>query len=370
MEKLKEVDEPTTRIVGKIERFDERNTGFNKAYRGEYGDNIGRARYPPLDRSIWDYFSDQGRGKSVSGGSSMKPFSSGMNIGNGSLQGIHPDLAVASRHIKSYGYFMGADVMGICRVPDYAYYSHDEDGNPIETKYEYAVLIVVDQGYDTMKGSNGRDWISGAQSFQAYSSSAFIAAALARYIQSLGYNAKDNHSEDYQVLVTPLLLLAGIGEMARNGIVLNPFLGTRFKSAVVLTNMPMEVDKPVDFGLQDFCRKCKKCAILCPPKAISFDEELIIHNGYERYDFDVESCTKFRLCNPNGSFCGACIKVCPFNKPPGIVHDMVRWAIQYTPFMNRLFVKADDLFGYGEASYDDQWWFDPDVKPHKSKDAV
>ncbi len=391
MEKLKQVDEPTTKIVGEIERFDESNTGFSKAFRGDYGDTIGGMGFGYLEKSIMSYFFNQGEGKSgfsgnsfdksmdpekiakmkamfsSGGGSPMKSFPPDMQIGKGSPQELHPDLAVVSRHIKSYGYFMGADVMGICRVPDYAYYSHDKDGNPVEKKYEYAILIVVDQDYDTMKGSSGRDWISGAQSLGAYSKSAFIAAALARYIQFLGHEAKDNNSRDYQVVVPPLLLLAGIGEIARNGIVLNPYLGMRFKAALVLTNMPMEVDKPIDFGLEDFCKKCKKCATCCPPKAISPDDDLIIHNGYERYTFNVDSCTKFRLSNPNGSSCGTCIKVCPFNKPRGILHDIVRWMIQYMPFMNDSIVKADDLLRYGEANYDDQWWFDPEIKPKKEK---
>ena len=37
MEKLKQVDKPTTRIVGDIQRFDEREHGFNRAYRGDFG---------------------------------------------------------------------------------------------------------------------------------------------------------------------------------------------------------------------------------------------------------------------------------------------------------------------------------------------
>ena len=35
MEKLRQVDQPTTAIVGSIERFDEREHGFNRAARGD-----------------------------------------------------------------------------------------------------------------------------------------------------------------------------------------------------------------------------------------------------------------------------------------------------------------------------------------------
>ena len=42
-------------------------------------------------------------------------------------------------------------------------------------------------------------------------------------------------------------------------VVLNPFLGPRYKADVVTTDMPLEIDRPIDFGLQDFCRKCGRC---------------------------------------------------------------------------------------------------------------
>jgi epoxyqueuosine reductase QueG len=43
--------------------------------------------------------------------------------------------------------------------------------------------------------------------------------------------------------------------------------------------MPLEADRPVDFGLQDFCRACKKCAVECPAQAISHDDEKTVYNG-------------------------------------------------------------------------------------------
>jgi hypothetical protein len=52
---------------------------------------------------------------------------------------------------------------------------------------------------------------------------------------------------NYQVVVPPILLLAGLGEMCRIGdVVLNPFLGPRFKAAVVTTDLPLAADKPID----------------------------------------------------------------------------------------------------------------------------
>ncbi len=44
MEKLKRVDKPTTKITGEIKRFDERNHGFARAYRGDLGENKNERR--------------------------------------------------------------------------------------------------------------------------------------------------------------------------------------------------------------------------------------------------------------------------------------------------------------------------------------
>ncbi len=137
----------------------------------------------------------------------------------------------------------------------------------------------------------------------------------------------------------------------------NPFLGLRYKAAVNTTDLPLVPDQPVDFGLQEFCKKCKKCADQCPSQSIPKGEK-IMHNGYETWKLDVISCTIFRLTKENGSGCGRCIKVCPWNKSEGWIHNLVRWNIRNLPFLNRLMVKGDDIFGYGKPDMGKKWWFD------------
>lgn len=46
------------------------------------------------------------------------------------------------------------------------------------------------------------------------------------------------------------------------------------------------------------------------------------------------------------------------NKPEGWTHDLVRWMVKHTPFMNGLIIKMDDICGYGKADIDKKWWFD------------
>ena len=139
--------------------------------------------------------------------------------------------------------------------------------------------------------------------------------------------------------------------------VLNPFLGVRFKAAAVTTDLPLLPDKPIDFGLQKFCQLCKRCADECPSQAINKGDKTM-HNGYEVWKLDVDRCAKFMTINPNGSGCGHCIKVCPWNKPEGWAHDRVRGMIQHTPWLDKSLIKMDSLLGYGRVARENKWWLD------------
>ena len=348
MEKLKRVDKPTTKITDNVSRFDEREHGFGQVMRGELGPIPQRemARFVPkfpLGAALFQ---------------TMSPLTQMVDGEVAKTKAPLPDdPAALSRHIKQLGYFLRADIVGICRLPQYAVYSYDAAGKEVKLDHKNAIVIVVDQNYETMLGSTGDDWISGSQSFIGYSNTALISCVMANYIRKLGYPARAHHAMSYQVVVPPLLVLAGIGEMSRAGIVLNPFLGTRFKAAVVTTDLPLEPDKPIDFGLQEFCEKCLKCAVECHANAIPRGGK-VMYNGYETWHFDAGQCSKFRTTNPHGSACGRCIKVCPWNKPEGWTHDLVRWMAKKAPFLDKFIVKMDDAWGYGQQDERYKWWYD------------
>ena len=140
-----------------------------------------------------------------------------------------------------------------------------------------------------------------------------IAGVIAEFLRANGIAARPQTNADSDVLHIPLLLWAGLGELSRIGeLVLNPFVGPRFKSVVLTTDFPMETDRPIDFGLQTFCSNCLKCARECPCDAIPFGDK-VMFNGYEIWKPDVERCTRYRLTNARGSACGRCMKTCPWN---------------------------------------------------------
>jgi len=351
VEILKRVDRPTTIVrEDQVQRVDERESGFNRALRGDFGPQLSKERHRfvskhPLSASL------------VNMQFVLSEIVDGMVAAQKAP--LPEDPKIMARHIKETAYFLRADLVGICELPPYAVYSHSmQTGEPVELNHKYAIAIVVDQDWKTARATVGNDWISNSMSFLAYSTSGFIACILADYIRRLGYPARAHHARNYQVVVPPILLMAGLGEVCRIGdIVLNPFLGPRFKASVVTTDLPLAVDKPIDFGLQDFCSKCGKCARYCPSGAISFGDK-VMYNGYEKWPNDVEKCTRQRVGNKTGSGCGVCVAVCPWNKPYTPFHRFVQWSMRNIPWTRRFAVWGDDLLGYGKPKKEYKWWLD------------
>ena len=357
MERIPHRDQPSTLVLeNEIRRVPKRGDFFKRAQAGDLGEKAKRERMRfPMKHPY---------------ALGMQPLIQNMVPLQGSREpmlptGIGGDLSDPQRNadaIKALGYFLGADFVGICKAAPWMYYSHDEiAGKPIPAYHGYAVVMLLDQGYETMEGASGDDWISASQSMRAYMRGAEIAGLMAAHCRRMGYSSRAHSNAHSEVIHNPAILMAGLGEVSRIGdTILNPFIGPRSKSVVFTTDLPLAVDRPLDFNLQSFCEQCRKCARECPCNAITFGPK-VMFNGYEIWKADVEKCTKYRVTNMKGSACGRCMKTCPWNREDTAAAEQMMWRSIAHPELAAGIAAQDDLDGNGGRNPVKRWWFDLEV---------
>ncbi|WP_368294175.1 reductive dehalogenase [Dehalobacter sp. TBBPA1] len=358
----------TSKIVGTVKNTKECDMGFALAGRGLLGqyteDCIFKPGRDPVSGSLGMVTAMIASDDAVSGPPMTKDK---LPI---------PDPEQMSMHIKDLAYWLRADEVGIGKMPEYAYYSSQADpqlftgkvrqGDPIGDKpyterSPYVIVVAIEQNLETFLASTGYDGISSGQSQRCYHASANIAVIMATYIRMLGYNARAHHFANYGAVMTPLLIAAGMGELTRTGdCTAHPRMGFRNKVAAITTDLPLVPDKPIDFGMLDFCRVCNKCAENCPGGAITHDRDPVEYNGYLRWNSDFKKCTIFRVTNDEGVYCGRCIKVCPWSsKEDSWFHQAGVWIGSHGESSARVLRSIDDMFGYGTEIVDKyKWWLE------------
>ncbi len=146
-------------------------------------------------------------------------------------------------------------------------------------------------------------------------------------LKSLGYPAR-NHAPmtSYDLVVPPLAVEAGLGEVARTGYCVTPELGGNCRMAVVTTSLPMATDKPIHFGVEEFCNKCKLCAESCPSGAIPMDDSPkgMTIRGYEHWYINNGACYNYWRESMGPMGCRLCVAVCPYSRKDNWIHSVAR----------------------------------------------
>lgn len=235
----------------------------------------------------------------------------------------------ARQKIKNTARTYGADLMGVGPLRQEWIYSHvgstggdqpgyKQWGTPIDlSKHSSAIAMGFHMDIDLLRSAPHFPTL--LASAQAYEKSAWTAVRLAEYIRQLGYSARAHHFSNYQVLVVPVSVDCGLGELSRAGYLLTKEYGLGVRISVVTTDMQLAHDQPVDIGVQSFCEQCLICADECPSGAIPFGEKTI-HNGLLKWKLDEKKC--YSYWHVNGTDCGICMAVCPWTKPHTLFHRL------------------------------------------------
>lgn len=279
--------------------------------------------------------------------------------------------ARATEKIKGFAKHMGAAVVRTGPLNQAYVYSHKgrryfrpDDGSepkvgtPIELNHKNAIVLIEGLNNKTLKGAPKKQVI--LEIARAYLKLGQMAVVLARYIRSLGYPARAHIVTNYQLIVPPVAIDAGVGMLGRHGVLISKEFGSAMKMSVVTTDLPLIYDKKPKLGVDNFCRHCRICAENCPGGAISFGEKQMIR-GVERYPFKAELC--FKICNETGTDCGVCISCCPYSKPHLLHYGIGRWvASKGDDFPADFLIRLQQLI-YGDHSPKDhphpKWMEEP-----------
>lgn len=237
------------------------------------------------------------------------------------------DKAWMSRLIKKVGLMFGADMVRITKLDQRWVFQG------IEISHPYAIVAVVHHFPSLLDTAPSH--LAGLSTGNAYSRLKFITTQLADFISGMGYDAAYRETLHWnpEMLMVPIALDAGVGEFGRTGRVLSPEFGINIRLKAVTTDLPLEVDKPISFGVHEFCMACENCAKYCPANAVPFGpptEEppnpIFYNRGVKKWFVKADRCLTFWSVNKKKwNTCGGrCISVCPWNKPINLLHNTVR----------------------------------------------
>ena len=219
------------------------------------------------------------------------------------------ELGNISETLKHKAREFGAGVVGISE------FEPADSYDDVELKYRFAICVGAPMKREEMiHVPHAR---SGEEVQRSYAEVSLIAIKLAEYIRSLGWDAYaygDPRSTD--ILQIPLAVRAGLGQLGKHGSLIGTEYGSNLRLSTVATNLPLQVDKPVDIGVDDLCVNCRRCTTDCPPDAIS-DEKQWVRGEYKWY-VDFDKCVPYFSANYG---CAICIEVCPWSEPgrgPGL----------------------------------------------------
>ena len=299
----------------------------------------------------------------------------------------------AAKLIKKIAHLYGATVVGITKLnPDWVWDRDVRGGKkgPFEVPkhWEYAIVVGVPHEWDMVLSNPAH-----GTSYDGYNRARNCAGRLTAFIKSLGYPARSHHPPVmYDLLLPPVAVDAGIGELGRHGFVITPETGANIRLACVTTNVPMTTDKPIEFGVKNFCKHCKICAQLCPSGSISMadtDEGMNLR-GYQHWFINTSSCFNFWLKAMGPLGCRLCLAACPFSRKSNYSHKISKFVDRSDPtgmaagvltWMQKLMFKApaaseylpppDGRFaGYREAPVwlrTEEWFNVPIKNPQKGE---
>lgn len=245
--------------------------------------------------------------------------------------------------LESLARDLGAVDVGFTELPSAYVYSHkgrfdDNYGESIDLAHDFAVVFLVEMDHGTMAEAPKPPVLR--ESAKQYYRAAHIAKTMAAVVRKQGFDAEPQFDAHYEVILPPLAVEAGLGELGRNNILVAEACGSRVRIGAVTTTMELESDEPVSLGVERFCRSCARCATQCPARALETGDKRDVR-GTEKWPTDESRCYSF--WRQAGTDCGICMANCPFSHPNTRLHNTTRRIVEHAPWISPVLLWLDDL---------------------------
>lgn len=273
-----------------------------------------------------------------------------------------PIIDETTARIKKAALTLGAGMVGICELDKRWVYSHNFSRKTGEAKsldlpgnIKSAIIMVLPMDYELTKTIPSA--IGGTTTGLGYATSLNCANALAQFITNLGYEAIASLNDT--ALSIPMAIQAGLGEYGRNGLLITPKYGPNVRIAKVFTDLPLNYDNPIEFGVKKFCETCRKCSDSCPVKAVAKEEpteeppNFSSHSNIRKWTVNAEKCFKFWV-NMNTD-CAICIRVCPYNKDYSKWWNRLAIRLANSP-LRKFMLWLDNFLDFGKRNLPEKWW--------------
>lgn len=178
-----------------------------------------------------------------------------------------------------------------------------------QTDFGTVVMLGVQHDYEELKYVP--ETRGGIEVTFQYCRAAAAAKKVAGWLRQQGWNADPVTGPMVgKILMIPPALECGFGELGKHGSLINKEFGSAFRLGAVLTDAPFAPTVKRDFGVDDFCTKCRVCEDACPPFAIGPEKQTV--RGIEKWYVNFDKCIPF-FAETSG--CAICIAVCPWSRP-------------------------------------------------------
>ncbi len=178
-----------------------------------------------------------------------------------------------------------------------------------EVSFSNVIVLGVQHDYDEIK--HAPEFRAGVEVVRQYGRAAAASKKITGWLRDQGWDAEAATGPMAgKILMIPPALECGFGELGKHGSLINPEFGSSFRLSAVLTNAPFAPTPKRDFGVDDFCSKCRICEDACPPLAIDPDKKRV--RGETRWYVDFDKCIPYFA---EHSGCAICIAECPWSRP-------------------------------------------------------